>query len=479
MREITLTDQMGAMAIIDDLRHRQLLVNDHLDLHQRRDELSLRLRLYYTGQGIEATDELIERGVREHFSKRLAFEAPKLGLTGRLVFKLVSNRKVVLRRIGLGIFVCVVAGTVWTGLKAGYHQLQVASVESLADEAALGVTGLRTEAARQREMASSLTSTHSPGDVPAADPLLADVQQRLDEVAKLLTFRLPDQIDHTNFEKTEATINGYNANFRYAKSLLWRNREALAAASGIFEATQSFRQLIASQSYKDGVSRYPSLAAKAAEAEQALLNAEADGGKEALLKIDQLRSYLNNLLDMDVLGNKITALDAAYKRMGLSRNDQMIITSMVNGTRNAIKDMEIDKAKETIDMLAGMVPYAEQELSIDIVSTGNSGIQRTYHAGRGQVGNGEVGTSTYAIVQATDAGGNVVRVPVNDAFTQGRKLASQFGVRIRGEEFDRLTKDKADGQVDDAHIGDKPRNSLTIDWSPRTQSSHPSMIYNW
>ncbi|MBM5459110.1 hypothetical protein H8F21_16195 [Pseudomonas sp. P66] len=467
------------MAIIDDLRHRQLLVNDHLDLHQRRDELSLRLRLFYTGQGIEATDELIERGVREHFSKRLAYEAPKLGLTGRLVFKLVSNRKVVLRRIGLGVFVCVVAGTVWTGLKAGYLHLQVASVESLADEAALGVTGLRTEAARQREMVSSLTSTHTPGDVPAVGPLLADVQQRLEEVAKLLTFRLPDQIDQSNYVETEATINGYNANFRYAKNLLWRNREALVAASGIFEATQSFRQLIASQSYKDGVSRYPSLAAKASEAEQALLNAEADGGKEALIKIDQLRSFLNNLLDMDVLGNKITALDAAYKRMGLSRNDQMIIASMVNSTRNAIKDMDLDKAKETVDMLAGMVPYAEQELSIDIVSTGNSGIQRTYHAGRGQVGNGEVGTSTYAIVQATDAGGNVVRVPVNDAFTQGRKLASQFGVRISGEEFQRLTKDKADGQVDDGHIGDKPRNSLTIDWSPRTQSSHPSMIYNW
>ncbi len=69
-----LSEQLGAMAIIDELRHKQMVVDEHLDLPRRREEVGARIREYYAANGLAVDDELIAEGVRAYFAQRLEFE---------------------------------------------------------------------------------------------------------------------------------------------------------------------------------------------------------------------------------------------------------------------------------------------------------------------------------------------------------------------------------------------------------------------
>jgi chorismate mutase len=69
-----LSDQLGAMAIIDELRYRKMVVDEHLNLAQRRAEVAQRIGEYYEAQNISVDDGLIEQGVRAYFDRRLVFE---------------------------------------------------------------------------------------------------------------------------------------------------------------------------------------------------------------------------------------------------------------------------------------------------------------------------------------------------------------------------------------------------------------------
>ncbi|UVK82089.1 DUF6384 family protein [Pseudomonas sichuanensis] len=81
----SLSEQMGAMALVDELRLQQRQVQEHLDLPRRRAEVAERIRGYYLRQGIACDDSLIEQGVKAFFARRLMFEAPALAWPRRLL----------------------------------------------------------------------------------------------------------------------------------------------------------------------------------------------------------------------------------------------------------------------------------------------------------------------------------------------------------------------------------------------------------
>ncbi|CAN7612796.1 DUF6384 family protein [Pseudoduganella sp. LjRoot289] len=70
----SLSEQLGAMAIVDALRHKQMVVDEHLDLPKRRAEVAQRIREYYAASRLVVDDELIAEGVRAYFAQRLEFE---------------------------------------------------------------------------------------------------------------------------------------------------------------------------------------------------------------------------------------------------------------------------------------------------------------------------------------------------------------------------------------------------------------------
>jgi len=78
MGQASLRDQLGALAVIDTLRHRELVVQEHLDLPKRRAEVILRVREFYSMRNVEVDAATIEQGVKAYFDQRLTYEAPNL-----------------------------------------------------------------------------------------------------------------------------------------------------------------------------------------------------------------------------------------------------------------------------------------------------------------------------------------------------------------------------------------------------------------
>jgi|RhiMetStandDraft_4_1073278.scaffolds.fasta_scaffold05433_3 hypothetical protein len=92
MSNISLTDQMGAMALVDELRHQQKQVQEHLDLPRRRADIAGHIRAYYQSNNLEFDDELIEQGVHQFFAHRLMFELPQLNSFDTWLVRRLANR---------------------------------------------------------------------------------------------------------------------------------------------------------------------------------------------------------------------------------------------------------------------------------------------------------------------------------------------------------------------------------------------------
>ena len=74
---------MLAMDVVDTLRHRELVVERALSADEQDARLVERLREIYAGQGIEVSDAIIERGVKDLREDRFSYTptAPSVGRT--------------------------------------------------------------------------------------------------------------------------------------------------------------------------------------------------------------------------------------------------------------------------------------------------------------------------------------------------------------------------------------------------------------
>lgn len=134
MAEAPLRDQMGAMALIDEMRHKQMIVQEHLDLPKRREEVVRRIREYYRSQNIEVSDELVEQGVRSYFEKRLTYEASPAGALSGLLARIYITRSSWKKPMTIGVAaLTLLAG----GSYIAQHARETAATQAAARDAAV------------------------------------------------------------------------------------------------------------------------------------------------------------------------------------------------------------------------------------------------------------------------------------------------------------------------------------------------------
>ncbi|MGF6590622.1 DUF6384 family protein [Pseudomonas sp. 2835] len=93
MKKPLISEHLGAMALVDEMRHQQLQLKEHLDLPRRQAEVAERIRTHYLQQGIQCDDELVEQGVHDFFARRLEFEAPDLAWHEKLLARILMARR--------------------------------------------------------------------------------------------------------------------------------------------------------------------------------------------------------------------------------------------------------------------------------------------------------------------------------------------------------------------------------------------------
>src|SRR5262245_47643777 len=97
MNEVVVKDKapldelMLAMDVVDTLRHKELVLARELSAEDRDAKLLDQLREIYTSQGIEVTDEILQRGVDALREERFVYAPPPPSFSRTLAHAYVSR----------------------------------------------------------------------------------------------------------------------------------------------------------------------------------------------------------------------------------------------------------------------------------------------------------------------------------------------------------------------------------------------------
>src|SRR5687768_7226864 len=86
-----LDELMLAMDVVDTLRHKELVLARELTAEDRDAKLLDQLREIYTSQGIEVTDEILQRGVDALREERFVYPQPEPSLSRTLALAYVTR----------------------------------------------------------------------------------------------------------------------------------------------------------------------------------------------------------------------------------------------------------------------------------------------------------------------------------------------------------------------------------------------------
>ena len=175
MAEVRLRDQMGAMALVDEMRHKQMIVQEHLNLPKRREEVARRIREYYRSQNIEVSDELVEQGVRSYFEKRLIYEAPPTGALSSLLARIYMTRSSWKKPVAVGV-------AALTLIAGGSYIAQQARETAATQAAARDAAAIENIAAQIREIDERFKSMNlTPAEQEQVGALVAAANTTLRE----------------------------------------------------------------------------------------------------------------------------------------------------------------------------------------------------------------------------------------------------------------------------------------------------------
>lgn len=478
MSSVPLSEQLGAMAVVDQLRHQQMQVQEHLNLPQRRAEVAERIRTYYQAQGIAYDDALIEQGVRAFFARRLAFEAPEQTALQRLTTRLLLNRRKLMRILQL----IVVALLAVQCTRVVNDTAKTSKVQDNVRTAEYRSSDLSADLAQHQSRLDALQQAVAQQPEPAATRLLGPLAERLTQVQTLLTHRpWPQLIDSDNRDSVQQDLDTYERNTQSARAQLRQADKGLNDVQAIIDARSRLQAVLHNPAFTAGAKRFGVMAQQARVADQAIGNADTQGIEVVDREVGELESQLDRIQQVQPLIRRLDEIEQQLPALRLPPNDLRVVRAQAAQVDKAIDALQARQASDHLSTLDSLLVFARQALELRVVDRYGvkSGVERCYdQALCNQGGDSLQGKSWYLVVEAVDAAGNPIRVPVTSSETGESRWASYFGVRVSQAEYLKVKEDKlSDGHIDDLAMGSKPANMLSLKFNQRV--AKPDMILDW
>ncbi len=478
MSSVPLSEQLGAMAVVDQLRHQQMQVQEHLNLPQRRAEVAERIRTYYQAQGIAYDDALIEQGVRAFFARRLAFEAPEQTALQRLTTRLLLNRRKLMRILQL----IVVALLAVQCTRVVNDTAKTSKVQDNVRTAEYRSSDLSADLAQHQSRLDALQQAVAQQPEPAATRLLGPLAERLTQVQTLLTHRpWPQLIDSDNRDSVQQDLDTYERNTQSARAQLRQADKGLNDVQAIIDARSRLQAVLHNPAFTAGAKRFGVMAQQARVADQAIGNADTQGIEVVDREVGELESQLDRIQQVQPLIRRLDEIEQQLPALRLPPNDLRVVRAQAAQVDKAIDALQARQASDHLSTLDSLLVFARQALELRVVDRYGvkSGVERCYdQALCNQGGDSLQGKSWYLVVEAVDAAGNPISVPVTSSETGESRWASYFGVRVSQAEYLKVKEDKlSDGHIDDLAMGSKPANMLSLKFNQRV--AKPDMILNW
>lgn len=474
MTAIPLSEQIGAMAHIDDLRHRQLAVQEHLNLPARRQDVAKLLRVYYDSQNIVVDDGLIEQGIRQYFARRLAYEAPPLGRIEQRLALLYISRSRWLRKFVLSLTaaVTVTVGGAYALAVMDDNQTYQVVQQVEAERNAMGVLIARLQQNTRRidEIGATL-DTHP---LPAGARLLNKGHALLKEAT--LGLGLPALTAPVSADNRETIVTELAARkpaLDKVNDLLQQSTSLIDRAIRLIQLNAQLAERINQPDFFDLSVRHPVLLRAVGDAQESIERGDTEEMaviEDRVAQVDRLTKAVD---EVAALTAPFEATKAHFAAMSLKPDERARVAALATAFSAAAVKLQVTQAQQALDDMQQLETYAAAALVFNVVDRAGvkSGVERNYNPSGGK--------SWYLITEALDSAGKPVAVPVTSVETGAQRFATTFGIRVAQAEYDRVKADKlADGHVDDKLIGRKPADSLSVAYTPRT-SSQPDMILEW
>lgn len=474
--EVSVSEQLGAMTIIDELRHRKMVTEEHLNLPKRREEVAQRIREYYAAQGIPVDDALIAQGVRAYFEGRLLFQPAAPGKVANLLSRLYVKRgqHAAIYRLWLGCVLACLA--MWGGMRYLDHwRLHRDSAEHVAQLAGV----LDNARARHREAAAKLrwltgrAGAAQPQLAPAA-PILAQVQAELKQAEPVLKDGTPDAdaITRENRGPFLAAVDQRKAQVLLAQASLLRAKGMLQRLEQLL-ATQAAMLALRNQYRDASVWDMPPIRQQVRQVQHALAEPGGAGAEASRLAVQALGVQLADAGAAAGHLQDVRGAVAQLGKMGLSGDDRKRVDALAQAAATAAAQLDAKRVKGLAEQAEALLNFARLPLTIMVADRKGvrSGVERNYDASGGK--------SWYLIVEALDADENNVEVPVRNVETGDHTWAVFYGVRVSRDEYLKVKAEKqSTGHVDSRGMGSKSANSLTVRYA-RTLKAQPDMITEW
>lgn len=446
---VTLTDQLGAMNVIDALRQQHLRIEDHLDLPRRRTEIAARIREYYASQNIAVDDAMIDAGVKQYFADRLTWEAPTLGRVQQKLADLFVTRDEwgpgALRAGALvGVIVAVVLA-VSTGIQ--HYQ------ERRAQEALAAVTeAFKANQVRLGAMEDELATLRKESIAYARVPLTSLVAAAGSELAEC---KSSSTVGAANIEKVkDVAARTATATTENASLVACVNGVEKSLTDGHALATADHRLVTLEQG--DLYTQYQ----QARPVQKAFFDARTAlraGAGSSGAAVDTAGTVLRQTAGVQSTMADISIVASKFKELPMPTEDRKVIDSLIAEAQGAAEKSDGTGVSNALKKLDTLYRIADEDLTLNVVSrTGvTSSVRRTFK----QSG----GNAWYLIVEATTPSGEVMPIPVKNSETNETSVVKTFGVRVPESEFNRIRAEKnQDGHVHNRLVGTKVRGHLTF-----------------
>ncbi len=192
---VSLTEQMGAMALIDEMRFSQAELQKQLNLPKHRQLVAEQIREFYRAKGIEVEDALVEEGVRNFFANRLTYQASApIGPLARLLARAYITRRRWLMPtvgvLGVGLWLVLVAQPV----SVFFAGAAVRGTQMRADQARELVTSHIGQREQLEKRLSMLQSDALVANMSTARPLLEQAGPLLEKARAVERVALPSHV---------------------------------------------------------------------------------------------------------------------------------------------------------------------------------------------------------------------------------------------------------------------------------------------
>ena len=440
MSEIKLSEQLGAMAIIDELYQKQQLLLEHLDRDVLRDRLKENIRNYYQTKGQSIDDSLIEKGINLWFDKRLRFNAPKRNWFMHFLALCYIKRNIlysiifiILSALALINFAEITfAKKIKNNIDSTYNH--ILSTKSTLDDLnkkflEIDKYPINFSQVPIKKLKNSIIDLLNQNIIPSiikSGTDISSIAQKDEDILKYL-------------KETDESIN---TKLSEITSLITQLHELLEKDKKLTKLTQN-------QVFTDVSKKYPILQ----NAVDSILDNLNQGQTD--IDINRIETLYSSIERAEFLEKKIESDNKQLLELNVPKSDMDPIIALQTSLLADLKDLNFENVKNYQTMMAYYIKLAQTNLTLTIVDHPDhkSGVERTHENTNGK--------SWYLIVQALTPTGKPTSIWVKSIETGESKLVEMFGQQVTLKAFNDVKEDKInDGHIDNNKLCTKPKGRL-------------------